>query len=687
MKAEWANQRSGRYDGTTCVVLEHIALPSSDVWTIRGLRIASLRRQKPLSYTEPDLIEATFRPDTAILIWNPIYSGEQGALTKEFDLFACRLIPVLLVFLSVCGIAAAAEPMTWPRGDGPEQNRVSRERRIDLSWGDAKAYTDETVDLAPVPSEKSDRPELWKIEGLPGDQTPLVFNDKLYLLRQDRQPSDNSATNDAAPVPAISRYAIDCWLVTGRDQQARFRYRLPEADQPDLSPPELTGDPLWRQLFCLTGSGELIALDSDLGSELWTIDLPELIGRNTAPTQIAPPLLFEHLAIMSLQWTGTDDQPAGSYLIGIDRRNGQPHWLQHQTGNAAATFPAPAPVLCVAGKQVAVACQLTPGFVQLMQVRTGKPIEKLSLGNASSRAVELLFESGRLAILESTEAAPNPPEWTLSCFKLPGVEAPTETSRLLSRNELGAHDQVTALLKSESMFAATSSGLLRRISLADAAEKQSPTEQDFPLSSVGLHDMIWLDNQLVITGESGHWQVFVFAKPSEETSLPPLEQYYVELWDHPLAGPPVVAKQRVYVRHHGLLVALGELDDQKAVSDLLISYPARAGEDKNNSPVTTQILLVPAVQDLHPGFETRFQVHGFSESGEFTELVAPKDVEWLWEGPGELDAETGLLTAPAELESELAQPLRVRWNQAEAAATVRLLPDPSPELNLQTEIE
>lgn len=627
-----------------------------------------------------------------------------------------------LLFLAPLTIAlttavSAAEPMTWPRFDGPEYNRVSRERLIDLSWNDARPINGETIELVPVANEDSDRPNLWEIENLAGEQAPLVFNDKLYLLHEERTAGSQSepenkdelnspetaatdeTTESTAETSASSpaTYAIDCWLVQGRDQQARFRYRLPESTfAPDSSrpfpQPQMAGDPLWRQLFCLTGDGTLHVLDSDLGSSLWSTDLPRLLGRTDAPVAVAAPLIFEHLVIASLSWeasSAAENEQAETVLIALDRRNGQVHWIQRATTEEPG-LNGPAPILCVLQNSVAVVSQQNAGELMFVQANTGKSLATLPLANPDGLAAELLFESGRLAILESTGPAGQAPQWTVSVHQLHETESSAEMQKdlpqLLLRTELGEHEDVTALLRGSTVFAATSSGVLRLLPLVPET-----SERDLPLSSVGQHEMVWIDGQLLITGQAGHWQVYSIATETADAPAEP-KAVYVELWEQPLIGPAVVAKQRVFVRVGNQLVALGAFDEQKAVSDLLVPFGDRAqklnesrkeGEDENASETrgpsgTTQILLVPAIQDLRAGFEVPFLVLGYDNQGQFTETIPPAEVDWSWEGAGSIAGESGTLTAPKSVKAAESATLQVRWKDQKANASVRLVPRDAP---------
>lgn len=621
-----------------------------------------------------------------------------------------------LLFLALTTVVTAAEPMTWPRFDGPEYNRVSRERLIDLSWNDAQPVNGETIELVPVANEDSDRPNLWEIEDLPGEQAPLVFNDKLYLLHQERTASqqsepENNDDLDSPEIPATpkttestaetsasnpARYAIDCWLVQGRDQQARFRYRLPESSfAPDSSrpfpQPQMAGDPLWRQLFCLAGDGTLHVLDSDLGSSLWSIDLPRLLGKPDAPVAVAAPLIFEHLVIASLSWqasSAAENEQAETVLIALDRRNGQVHWMQ-RSNTKAPGLNGPAPVLCVLEDSVAVVSQQNAGELLFVQANTGKTLATLPLANPDGLAAELLFESGRLAILESTGPAGQAPQWTVSVHQLHETETSAETQQdlpqLLMRTELGGHEDVTALLRDSTVFAATSSGVLRLLSMVPET-----SERDLPLSSVGQHEMVWIDGQLLITGQAGHWQVYSFAPETADAPAEP-KAVYVELWEQPLIGPAVVAKQRVFVRVGNQLVALGAFDEQKAVSDLLVPFGDRAqksnesrkeegqnASETRESSETTQILLVPAIQDLRAGFEIPFLVLGYDSQGQFTETIPPAEVDWSWEGAGTIAGESGILTAPPSVEAAESAALQVRWKEQKAEASVRLVPRDAP---------
>lgn len=625
-----------------------------------------------------------------------VFLPQAGELSPMFPRVACLLV-VSLLLSHVAAWSGAGEPLTWPRFDGPEHNRLSRERRISLDWGNASEAVRKgetgTQAVEVLAAEDSNRPELWRIEGLKGNSSPLVFNDKLYLIHEEagEQAAEESSPR-TEPGEQEPRRFIDCWYISERDPEAKFRHLLPPASA-STPVPLLVGDATWRQLFCLLASGEVLSLDSDLGSVLWRVSLPRILELEAAPDYMGTPLVFEHLLICAASWR-TGENQGTACLVALDRRNGQVCWIR-TVSEAGLGGQLPAPVPCVARGQVLVVSQIQAGRIEFHQIRTGKPVAYMPLFHEQAYASELLFDRHRLAVL-STGVEPGPDAATLDQEEqsprdwetvvidldreLPMPTVDTAGGELPSvhpsmRWSIPASRHVTCLLQGDQIYAATAEK-----ELLWATAGQDREWKRLEMHSASRHHMNWVDRQLLVVSASGYWEVFLTPSSpagTAETQLgtpAAVRAIHAELWNEGLVCGPVLSKQRVYVRTETQLVCLGPIDTNSAVSDLIPSLSDQAGEEAEGTPGT--ICLIPSRQELSAGFQLPWQVQQYSDRGTFLRAMSAEEVSWSWDGPGVLDETTGILAAPAELSEAVSGTLQARWRNWTATARVTMQPLP-----------
>ncbi len=652
----------------------------------------------------------------------------------------CFLFTGMLLFIDGAAFIQAGEPLTWPRFDGPEHNRISRERRMELHWGHARSrksssQNNSAEELPPVkliPTEESGKPELWEISSLHGNSVPLLLNDKLYLIHEIPPDSSDLKTLGDSRKP---RLFVDSWYISERDPEAKFRYLLPYADKSDVKP-ILVGDSVWRQLFCLLPDGQLLSLDADLGSLLWRISLTDLLEYPGSPIACAPPLLFEHLLITSVTWK-LDDENVENCLVAWDRRNGQPCWIhKHASPQLPRTLPALVP--CVHQQQILVASQMQLGRIELHQIRSGRHVASIPLPDPQSQATELLHESGRLAILsqiphsekstrssqtadENSTATPEAPPataWHVSLVDLSDSDSPPDTNDT-DHSEQGHNTQgvptslkpqqviplaespaTTCLLRGPYLYVAS-----RENRLVVYALDNSGKSREFDLLSTGPHDLQWVDDQLLVTSRDGHWEVFQAPAPRDldiqaETPAGPAGSRNTSpagaaTKDNSASVPLTLDDIRlIYAEFWGEGLVCAPVVSRQRVyvrvpgrllalgafdSQSVISDLIPSFSDLAREQTTGppgSINLLPALQELSAGFQLTWQVFQFSEGGTYQRTLAAETLDWNWEGPGDFDPTTGTLTAPLNLKTSETGTLTVRHNQHSATARVLLKPDP-----------
>lgn len=657
--------------------------------------------------------------------------------TRTWNL-TCLLILGALLWAMDTSCTQAGEPLTWPRFDGPEHNRISRERRMELHWGHARSQQTQTQNnsaekLPPVkllPTEESGKPELWEIAGLHGDSVPLLLNDKLYLIHEIPPDSSDLKTLGDSRNP---RLFVDSWYISERDPEAKFRYLLPYTGTSQHKP-MLVGDSVWRQLFCLLPDGQLLSLDADLGSLLWRISVTDLLEYQGNPIAIAPPLIFEHLLITSLTWKRQDDQ-VENCLVAWDRRNGQPCWIRKQSSRQPPpTLPALVP--CVSQQQILVASQMQAGRIEFHQIRTGHHVASISLPDPQSQATELLHESGHLAILsqmpqsenqtnttppadqnpppaaepansnsETTEPPTTPPPpppptaWHVTLVNLADPDFSDQANESLDEPRtlqpiqaiaLDESSHTTCLLRGPCVYVASQENKLAVYSIED-----SEKSREFDLLSAGPHDLQWVDDQLLVTSRDGHWEVFHAPAPrvldiqeeattnpatpqTKENSAPtPHSLDDIRLMYAELWSEGLVCAPVVSRQRVYVRVPSRLLALGAFDSQSVVSDLIPSLSDLAREQTTGPpgpINLLPAQQELSAGFQLTWQVFQFSEQGTYQQTLPPETLDWNWEGPGDFDPTTATLTAPLNLKTPQTGTLKVQHNQHSATARVLLKP-------------
>ena len=605
---------------------------------------------------------------------------------------------IILLRLSIClGISFsprhgcaifAAEPMSWPRFDGPQHNRVSREENLDLRWSKQEQTLPVSRNL-----------QLWSLPRSSDDSTPLVFNNKLYLASTGKK-------KKKTPAP----FLVSCWNIKGRDPEFIYQYEIPKLTSSAPSDvktevPFLVGDSLLRQLFCLTRQGEVHALDSDLGHPLWKKSLSQIVGQKMAPVCLATPLIFEQCLIISAGWYDAKTDSTTIRLLALDRRNGQVIWVA-RSRDSFSSDNLPAPVSVVYGGQVVVAAQLQPGKIRLIQIRTGKQVVQFNLSAENSLARELLYESEQLAVLSRSPQIPvkhaaetKPFQWSVDLFALPAAidSTPDEKKKpalkKTIRFQLADSHHATALLHQKRLYVINTGGLLREYQassgkllaetiLSDLPQIQKKegvgtpdtehsVEENKKNSGQIVHHLIFAEQQLLVTSTAGLW-----CGLGEDQKSASKKSGSKILFRQQLDGVltiPVISKGRIYVRRPGKLTALGPIDNLVAVSSIIEPLTILAKENKSTTP--GKILITPGLQHLQPGWKQKFQVQLYSSRGVFLRMLKPDEIQWGDPVLGKFEKKTGTYFAPQKLSNkieEVTDVIEVKYKSFSARATVRV---------------
>jgi len=225
-----------------------------------------------------------------------------------------RLLPLACI-LTIGLLVCACDPLqadNWPEWRGPEQNSISRETGLPVSWSEAAGVA-------------------WKCK-LPewGTSTPAIWDDAIFLT---------SHVDDKRLV----LLRVD--KTTGKIQWSR---RVGTGSAPRMPLGQKSGEVRRHQKFHKThnlatpspatdgqivivhfGNGDLAAYDFQ-GNQLWNRNLQTDYGQYTIWWGHAnSPVLYENLVISVCMQDSCKDLPgevSPSYVVAHDKRTGQVRW-------------------------------------------------------------------------------------------------------------------------------------------------------------------------------------------------------------------------------------------------------------------------------------------------------------------------------------------------------------------------
>lgn len=203
-----------------------------------------------------------------------------------------------LLLILLLGNLASAE--NWPAWRGPTGQGFSEEKNIPLTWG-----PDENV--------------KWKVPlENPGNSTPVIWGDKLFLTQANKGGSQRSLL-------CLARE--DGKLLWQKDVAYAEKERNWNETWYCNASPVLDGE---RVIVCF-GSAGLYCFDFD-GKELWKrTDL----GMWEHPFgNGASPILYGDLVI---QWCGPNESKGRNFLLAVKKQNGQTVWETERTEGSWST--------------------------------------------------------------------------------------------------------------------------------------------------------------------------------------------------------------------------------------------------------------------------------------------------------------------------------------------------------------
>ena len=309
----------------------------------------------------------------------------------------CRLPTILLVFLGIALVAAAASAEQWPDWRGPGENRQAG----------GGGYID-SFD----PEEGTN--VLWtSVEG-GGISTPVILNGKLYTLVRHKP----GTTEEAEKVLCLD-------AVTGEKLWENvFNVYLSDVPAERVGWSAVVADPVSNTVFAHGVCGLFTAIDADTGKTKWNRSLHEEFGfLSTYGGRTNIPVVFEDLVIASAVVTGWGDtaRPAHRFL-GLDIATGEVRWM-NGTKELPEDTTYSTPFLASLGGKAALVFGSSDGSVWNFQPRTGRPIWNFKLSRRGLN-VSPLVEGDIVYMSQAEENLDNQTMGSVTAFDGAAVPPP-----------------------------------------------------------------------------------------------------------------------------------------------------------------------------------------------------------------------------------------------------------------------
>jgi outer membrane protein assembly factor BamB len=208
---------------------------------------------------------------------------------NPFSAARCLALSSFLVIVS--GVRAE----NWPQWRGPNNDGVSAEKDIPVSWG-------------------ADKNIAWKL-AMPGDgsSTPCVWGKQIFLTSQD---------GGKLVLISASTEGKELWRKTLGNGG---KIKADEGNEASASP-STDG----THVYAFAGTGDLACFDF-AGKEIWRVDLQQRYGQfRTQFGMHSTPVLYGDRVYLQLLHSG------GQFVIALDKENGKEIWKVERKSDGRA---------------------------------------------------------------------------------------------------------------------------------------------------------------------------------------------------------------------------------------------------------------------------------------------------------------------------------------------------------------
>lgn len=521
------------------------------------------------------------------------------------NLIWSRRLVLLAVGLATIFGSTFASAEDWPYWRGPRMNGQSAETGLPHDW-DPKGGIGSNL--------------LWKREDLGTRSSPVVFNDRVYLLARHNQETDREQEK---VVCLDARSGDTLW-------EQPFSVYLSDVPDTRVAWSSPTVDPETGNVYALGVCGLFQCFDGVSGEVLWDYSMSEQFGLlTTYGGRTNFPVVFEDLVIISGVVIGWGEQAKPSHrFYAFDKSNGQVVWnnstrpLPHDTTYSA-------PIISAFDGQAAMVFASGDGGVHAFQPRTGKSIWKY---NVSSRGInttplvvgDRVYAGHPEENLDSTKMG--------AFFALNGAASGDLTG---TENELWRTKELfvgrAAPLQIGDMLYVIDDRAKMHVLRADTGE-ETDTER---MGTMQRSSPVLIDGYIWNIENNGRWFILKNRKDGvnvvNKGRLPRGENS---------DGSIAVSNGRIFIPTSGALycvgsgepASLGGVDDPRGIE----------------SPVADQavahVQVVPAESLFYPGVQQQYEARLFNKSGQFLRVANPTEVTFSFDGQGEMS--NGVLSVP-----------------------------------------
>ena len=219
---------------------------------------------------------------------------------------ATAVCQALMVCCLVVIHASTASADNWPQWRGPDNNGISKEKNLPISWSETKNVA-------------------WKLT-LPGmgGSTPVVWGDRIFLTTSENKDLIMMCIHTDGKVLWKSKISA----------ASRSTIRKDETNEAGAS-----ASTDGKHVFAFVGTGDVVSFDFD-GKEIWKFNVQDRYGKFRIQHGMHPsPLLHEDRLYLNLIHNN------GQWVIALDKATGKDVWkIERQTdaiGESRESYASP----------------------------------------------------------------------------------------------------------------------------------------------------------------------------------------------------------------------------------------------------------------------------------------------------------------------------------------------------------
>ena len=421
------------------------------------------------------------------------------------------------VVVSLAWVAAmilVAEPVQdaeahWPQWRGPHANGVSLHGSPPIEFGENKNVK-------------------WRVK-VPGKghSTPVVWGDRIFLTTAVRSESQTAGGEYAFVVMALDRNTgKKIWERTAlvatpheghHDQYGSFASNSPVTDG--------------TMLYAYFGSRGIFAYDLD-GNLKWKKALPVQLHKRHAFGEGTAPVLHEDVLLLNC------DQEAQSFLLALDKRNGEQLWRRDR--DELSTWTPPLVVEHAGRKQVVVGGRTARSY----DLETGEPIWRAA--GLGTNPIPAPVQLDDMVILMTGHRSPN-----LLAVKLGGKGDLTDNPDYIKwTNQRGNSYTASPVLHDGIFYFLTDRGMISAFEAATGEiyyhQQRLPRVSSFKASPIAA------DGKLYLASEGGDVFVLKLGKTYEALAAN-------HMGDEMFVSSPIVVGDDLFLRSQDEMFCISKM--------------------------------------------------------------------------------------------------------------------------------